>query len=330
MAEMKRLVFAVIEFLDDQIVSGELTEDAVESLEVAKQCLETAYGLDLSQDTEYRVNPGLLDIFNAVVGAPNIVKRAPSEEGIKEAEKLKIQGNECMKVDNYKDALDFYSQAIKLDWTKSVYFCNRAAAYSKVNNHSAAICDCKKAIEIDKDYSKAYGRMGLAYMGMLDYTSARECYKKALELEPDNEGYKTNLETAEKQAMEASRSAFGGAGASGGIPGMPGGFNLSALMSDPNIMSMAQNLMTRPEMRNMMAGMFSGQASGENAGLQDLMKKTYDLASQMQSEQPDLVDNLRQQYRAQGEAGDGSAQEKPEENATEDSKQPEEEDKKDS
>jgi hypothetical protein len=33
MAEIKRLVFAIIEFLDDQIVCGELTEDAVESLE---------------------------------------------------------------------------------------------------------------------------------------------------------------------------------------------------------------------------------------------------------------------------------------------------------
>ena len=33
MADVRRLVFAIVEFLDDQIVSGDLSEDALESLE---------------------------------------------------------------------------------------------------------------------------------------------------------------------------------------------------------------------------------------------------------------------------------------------------------
>ena len=54
-------------------------------------------------------------------------------------------------------------QAINLDGSNPVFYCNRAAAHSKMNNHHLAIEDCQRAIDMDPSYSKAYGRMGLAH-----------------------------------------------------------------------------------------------------------------------------------------------------------------------
>lgn len=51
-------------------------------------------------------------------------------------------------------------RAIKLDGSNKVFYCNRAAAYSKMENHYLAVEDCKRALDMDPKYGKAYGRMG--------------------------------------------------------------------------------------------------------------------------------------------------------------------------
>ena len=40
-------------------------------------------------------------------------------------------------------------RAIEIDNSNQVYYCNRAAAFSKLDNHFAAIEDCKRAIDMD-------------------------------------------------------------------------------------------------------------------------------------------------------------------------------------
>jgi len=102
-----------------------------------------------------------------------------------------------------------------------VYYCNRAAAFSKINNHYAAIEDCKRAIDMDPkygffmikkfvfsrlqrqasnfSYGKAYGRLGLAYSSIEKHKEAVECFQRAIEIEPDNDGYKSNLKLAQER-----------------------------------------------------------------------------------------------------------------------------------
>lgn len=41
-----------------------------------------------------------------------------------------------------------------------LYYCFRAAAYSKLDRHNDAVSDCRRALQMDPNYSKAYGRMG--------------------------------------------------------------------------------------------------------------------------------------------------------------------------
>ena len=45
MSDKRRLVFSIIQFLNREMSSDEISEDAKESLEVASQCLQTAYRL---------------------------------------------------------------------------------------------------------------------------------------------------------------------------------------------------------------------------------------------------------------------------------------------
>ncbi len=49
----KRVAFATLEFLDEEFKKTTTSPDSKESLEVAIQCLETAFGISL-RDTQYR------------------------------------------------------------------------------------------------------------------------------------------------------------------------------------------------------------------------------------------------------------------------------------
>ncbi|KAG8140801.1 putative Small glutamine-rich tetratricopeptide repeat-containing protein [Naja naja] len=110
----------------------------MESLEVAIQCLETAFGVSVD-DWSLAISQKLLDIFEAAVAkqeplqsCPIAEPAPPSEEDAAEGERLKTEGNKQMKVENFKSAISFYGKAIKLNPSNAVYYCNWAAAYSKL------------------------------------------------------------------------------------------------------------------------------------------------------------------------------------------------------
>lgn len=86
-----------------------------------------------------------------------------------------------------------------------MYYCNRAAAYSRLEKHDQAIADCKVAIRLDPTYGKAYGRLGIAYSNLNRFKDARIAYARALELDPANAMYETNLKLAEEKMGFAGR-----------------------------------------------------------------------------------------------------------------------------
>ncbi|XP_041086715.1 small glutamine-rich tetratricopeptide repeat-containing protein alpha-like isoform X1 [Polyodon spathula] len=320
MADTQRLAYSIIQFLHDQLNSGGLSSDAQESLEVAVQCLETAFGVSID-DSNLAVSETLPELFAAATlkQAPRVTVSAmldsPTEEEAAEAERFKTEGNEQMKVENFGQAVDFYSKAIELNPCNAVYFCNRAAAYSKLGNYAGAVQDCERAISIDPNYSKAFGRMGLALASLNKHTEAVNYYKKALELDPDNNTYKSNLKIAE-QKMRELPSPTGGVG----------GVDLAGLLSNPGFMNMASSLMTNPQVQQLMSGMMSGSygpvgATGAGAGagqgvgvgvgrggagpvgtgpndLSGLIQAGQQFAQQMQQENPDLIEQLRIHIRS--------------------------------
>lgn len=296
MSSVKRLALAIVQFLAEQKQYGNLSPDAQESLEVAVQCLETAFELSPEDATALSVSKSLLDIFHDAVASEIPTFPVEATEEIKlQAERLKNDGNNLMKSEQFNEALTCYSKAIELDGRNAVYFCNRAAAHSKLNQHQFAIDDCKKAITIDPLYSKAYGRMGLAHASLNQHGDAVRCYERAVQLEPDNESYQSNLQIAEEKLKQ-----IGGAG---GLPLGPGmgipGLDVGAMLNNPGLMSMAQQMLSNPNMQQLMNQMMSGSAQG-GGGLESLLQVGQQLAHQMQATNPELVEQLRRQMGGPG------------------------------
>ncbi|THD19774.1 Small glutamine-rich tetratricopeptide repeat-containing protein alpha [Fasciola hepatica] len=233
---------SIAHFLRGEIESSKYSSEINESLEVAKQCIESAF--DFSTDGVETI-PNLLQLFGNTTEAPTAPQ--PSEEQKKEAEELKRQDNK------FEEAVSCYSKAIKLWPSNAVYYCNRAAAYSRMDRQDKAIEDCRAALRIDPKYSKAYGRMGVAYSNLGDYTKAAEAYRKGLELDPTNESCQQNLFLAEERLRTSG--GVGGTGSQSG-PGGLGGFDLGALLNNPMMQNMAYQLMRDPNTQNLMTGLF--------------------------------------------------------------------------
>jgi len=316
MTDKRRLVFSIIQFCQKELQSDELSEDNKESLEVASQCLQSAYALT-SEDKHLEVSRPLENIFqDATKSEPLRKKGPPSAADKEEAERLKTEGNNLMRTEKFQEALDMYSKAIELDGSNPVFYCNRAAAHSKMNNHHLAIEDCQRAIDMDPSYSKAYGRMGLAHSSLNKHKEAVDNFKKALELEPDNESYKSNLQIAEDKVSSGVSPANPGFPGFPGMPGMPGmggpgGMpDLGAFLNNPALMNMATTMLSDPNMQQMMGQMMGGMggapgAPGGDGGqapasMESLLQAGQQLAQQMQASNPDLVDQLRRQMQGGG------------------------------
>jgi len=312
MSDKRRLVYSIIQFCQQELQSDDLSEDAKESLEVASQCLQSAYALT-TEDKHLQVSTPLPTIFlEATKNEPLHKKSPPSAADKEEAERMKTEGNNLMRTEKFVDALEMYSKAIELDGSNPVFYCNRAAAHSKMNNHHLAIEDCQRAIDMDPTYSKAYGRMGLANSSLEKHREAVENFKKALELEPDNESYKSNLQIAEDK-VKSGVTPSGGAPPM--LPGMPGGMDLGSFLNNPALMNMATSMLQDPNMQSMMSQMMggggpagggvSGGPGGPPADMASLLQAGQQLAQQMQASNPELVEQLRRQMGGQGPPGQG-------------------------
>eukprot|EP00095_Tigriopus_kingsejongensis_P002211 maker-scaffold351_size199180-snap-gene-0.27 protein:Tk02211 transcript:maker-scaffold351_size199180-snap-gene-0.27-mRNA-1 annotation:"small glutamine-rich tetratricopeptide repeat-containing protein a" len=302
MTEKRRLVFSLVQFLQREMASDEHSDDAKESLEVASQCLQTAFCLS-PDDAHLEVNTQLEDLFRAATqGEPLKKKDSPPPEDKAKAERIKLEGNELMKKEDFEKAIELYTQAIELDPNNQVLYCNRAAAHSKMNNHYAAVEDCKRAIDMDPTYGKAYGRMGLAYSSVEKHKEAVECFTQAVNLEPDNESYKSNLQLAtEKLATTGSPGP-----AQVNLP--VGGFDMGGFLNNPAMMNMATSLLNDPNMQNMMSQLMSGGMVPEGNNMDGLLQAGQRIAEQMQQSNPDLVENLRRQMQG---GPDGSSDQNP-------------------
>lgn len=201
-----------------------------------------------------------------------------SDETKKEAEGLKSKGNAAMAQKDYPKAINLYTQALAKHPGNAIFLSNRAAAYSAAKDHESAKADAEAAVAVDPKYTKAWSRLGLARFATGDVKGSMEAYGKGIEYEGNggSEAMKKGYETAKKRVEEldaedndevTSRGAGGAApggmpdlsslasmfgGAGGGAPGGGGGGmpDLSSIMSNPMFASMAQNLMSNPDMMN--------------------------------------------------------------------------------
>lgn len=255
---------------------------------------------------------------SAAAPADDEKKQAPTDDDKKQAETLKSRGNSAMATKDYASAIDLYTQALALVPGNPIFLSNRAAAYSASKDHESARADAEASVAADPKYTKAWSRLGLARFALGDAKGSMEAYEKGIEYEGNggSEAMRRGFETAKKRTEQEALSGgaddelpsargAGGAGGAGGMPdlsalaGMFGGGgaggaggggmpDLSSIMSNPMFASMAQNLMSNPDMMNNlmsnpqlrdMASRFGGGGGGGEGGAGG---GTPDLASLMQ------------------------------------------------
>ncbi|XP_063068865.1 small glutamine-rich tetratricopeptide repeat-containing protein beta [Engraulis encrasicolus] len=306
MSVEKRLAFSIVQFLREQTQKGSLSSDEQESLEVAIQCLENTYKISPS-DCHLAAPQPLTEIFlnsllkNDILTSP---ETTPSPEDIERAEQLKNEGNNHMKEENFASAVDCYTKAIDLDQRNAVYYCNRAAAHSKLGHYTEATVDCERAIAIDHTYSKAYGRMGLALTSMGKYPEAITFFKKALVLDPENDTYKSNLKIAEQKQREVSSQTATGLG-----------FDMASLINNPAFISMAASVMQNQQVQQLMSGMMTNAVGDHAAGvggmsdISSLIEAGQQFAQQIQQQNPELIEQLRNHIRSRSFSGSAEEQE---------------------
>ncbi|XP_043278936.1 small glutamine-rich tetratricopeptide repeat-containing protein alpha-like [Venturia canescens] len=288
----KGLVASIIQFLTQQLEEGDITADSRESLEVAIQCLESAYNV---QASDALPNFNLQSAYQAAAdSARPIIKKEATAEEKAEAERLKTEGNNFMKEEKPHDALRSYTKAIELDGSKAVYYCNRAAVHSKMGNHQLAIKDAMTALSIDPSYSKAYARMGLAYSSLLKHKEARDCYQKASEMEPDNECYKNNIQLAEEKL--AAPQTGNPAGLCG-LGAAFGNIDVGSLVEHPTFVNMAREIFNGPDAMNIMNYFAAGDVEGSSRSIEAIMEAGQRFMEEMRMTNPDLVENLRRQMQ---------------------------------
>ncbi|KAI8906689.1 hypothetical protein EDD86DRAFT_192751 [Gorgonomyces haynaldii] len=122
-----------------------------------------------------------------------------------QAENLKHQGNAAFAQGQrgYKDAIQFYTQAIQAEANdnalNSLLYSNRAAVNLKLQNYRKVLNDCAKAIELNQKNVKAYFRSIKALYALDKLVEAVDCCQIALQLDPDNKDLQEELERIKKR-----------------------------------------------------------------------------------------------------------------------------------
>lgn len=279
--DKKCLIINILRFLQDEAQSS--NPDKRESLEVAIQCIESAFEIDFHRDnSECPQNENLLNIYTRSLPAK---KEKPTPQTVNTAEAFKNKGNDLMRNGLYKEAAEQYTRAIELNPDNAVYYCNRAAAFSRLENHENVIEDCEQAVKLDPFYGKAYGRLGIAYSNLNMFKKARDAYIKALQLDPTNVMYQDNLKLAEERiganpdtaAKEQQNADF------------------NQFMTHPNLLHMASQMLSDPGVRDVMSGILQMGDEAANPSIDALLTMGQQLAEQMQLNNPTFVDSLRRQ-----------------------------------
>jgi len=121
------------------------------------------------------------------------------------AEDWKNKGNKEHAAKNFTAAIDYYTKAIELSPSNSLYYTNRSASYANLNQWDKSLSDAQKSLELNKSWVKGYFRSGVAYLELKKYDDAVKAFEKACELDPGNGELKKYLKQAEQEKKNAPK-----------------------------------------------------------------------------------------------------------------------------
>ena len=113
-----------------------------------------------------------------------ILPQSQSSGTQRSAEEYYKRGDENLRNGNYEQAIEDFTEAIRLNPNSPSSYNNRAwvYAYHLKTNFDQAISDATQAIRLSPNEPNHFGTRGWAYLGKGDYDSATDDFFKALEL----------------------------------------------------------------------------------------------------------------------------------------------------
>jgi tetratricopeptide (TPR) repeat protein len=116
----------------------------------------------------------------------------PIVRNAKTASALKEQGNQFFKVNQLRRAEECYSDALRAapltpdhDYSRAVFYGNRAACYLKMTLYDKCVEDCTEAIALSSNYVKVIMRRAKALELKEDLEGALVDLKRCLEIDPN-------------------------------------------------------------------------------------------------------------------------------------------------
>lgn len=87
---------------------------------------------------------------------------------------------------DYKEAIKVYTNLIRIDPDKYVYYFNRGVMHGYLDHVDAAICDYTKALELNPAHMTSRMNRGVAYKDKGDVEKAIAETEKCIEMYPDS------------------------------------------------------------------------------------------------------------------------------------------------
>lgn len=146
---------------------------------------------------------GALSITIALEAIPASAQSVKPNSG----ESYLEQGINLSEQNQFINAIEAYTQAIKLSPNNALAYYNRGLAFYHLRNHSAALADFNQTIKLKPDIAVAYKNRGLIFMYLEDYESAIADFTRAAQLTPNepiiylSRGLATVLEGNIEQAI---------------------------------------------------------------------------------------------------------------------------------
>lgn len=133
--------------------------------------------------------------------------------------------------------MKLFTEAISINPNDHVFYSNRSGAYASLKKFDEALQDANKCVELNPKWAKGYQRKGFAEFYQGNYSSAVDTYKKGLEIEPTNASLKEGLQQAESKLGEDDAGL--------------GGFDINAMLKNPQAMQMMLKLMSHPDTKDL-------------------------------------------------------------------------------
>lgn len=162
---------------------------------------------------------------------------------------FKEAGNKHLQAKQFDEAIQAYSEAIKINPNDHVFFSNRSAAYLSKGDAENALHDAEQCVKISPQWAKGYSRKGAALHSLRRYDEGEEAYREGLAIAPSDDGLKSGLNEIQK----AKESTGPGANPLGGLFGpqmlakLAGHPKFAAKLSDPTFKMKLQLAQQNPQ-----------------------------------------------------------------------------------